>query len=192
MPTKHLDELTMLDLETAAPREKGVLEQAKRASGGIPNMYAYMGNSPGLLETYLAGYASFREESGFTPVEQEVVFLTISRLNACEYCMAAHSAIASGPSHVEHDVIEAIRNADPVPDDKLQALAEFVTAMFQTRGRPADADVEQFLTAGYSERQMLEVVLALAVKTLSNYVNHLADTPVDRMFSRWEWQADEA
>ncbi|GAC1434841.1 MAG: carboxymuconolactone decarboxylase family protein [Solirubrobacteraceae bacterium] len=192
MPTQHLTQLKMLDFETAPPREKGVLEEAKRASGGIPNMYAYMGNSPGLLETYLAGYNKFREESGFSPVEQEVVFLTISRLNACEYCMAAHSAIASGPSHVEQDVIEAIRNGIPVEDEKLQTLAEFVTSMFETRGRPGEGDVERFLAAGFSERQMLEIVLALAVKTLSNYVNHLADTPLDRMFSRWEWRAEAA
>lgn len=192
MPTKHLSELTMLDPETASVQEKEVLEHAQRATGGIPNMYAYMANSPGLLETYLDGYGRFREASGFTPAEQEVVFLTISRLNACEYCMAAHSTLASGPSHVERDVIEAIRNGSPVPDDKLQTLVEFVTSMFETRGRPEDADVESFLAAGFSERQMLEIVLALAVKTLSNYVNHLADTPVDRMFSRWEWRADAA
>ena len=192
MPTKHLSELTMLNPETASPQEKEVLEHAQRATGGIPNMYAYMANSPGLLETYLDGYSRFREASGFTPVEQEVVFLTISRLNACEYCMAAHSTLASGPSHVERDVIEAIRNGTTVPDDKLQTLVEFVISMFETRGRPEEAHVERFLAAGFSERQMLEIVLALAVKTLSNYVNHLADTPVDRMFSRWEWQADAA
>jgi uncharacterized peroxidase-related enzyme len=193
MTTKHLTELEMLDLESAPPGAKEVLERGRQAAGGrIPNMYAYMANSPGLLDTYLDGYRRFREESGFTPAEQEVVFLTISRLNRCEYCVAAHSALASGPSHVEPDVVEALRAGTPVPDDRLQALVEFVSVMFETRGRPDDADVERFLAAGFSERQMLEVVLALAVKTLSNYVNHLADTPVDRAFARWEWHADAA
>ncbi|MFQ5467989.1 MAG: carboxymuconolactone decarboxylase family protein, partial [Kiloniellaceae bacterium] len=75
-------------LDDADPEARGVLEKAKAQVGFIPNMYAGMANSPGLLETYLDGYGRFRNNSGFTPVEQEVVFLTISRANGCDYCVA--------------------------------------------------------------------------------------------------------
>src|SRR5260370_6599777 len=90
-------------LGTADSRSKAVLEKAKAQVGFIPNMYAGMANSPGLLESYLDGYAAFRTHSGFTPAEQAVVFLTISRENGCDYCMAAHSMIADKASKVPSD-----------------------------------------------------------------------------------------
>lgn len=162
---------------------KEMLMTAKAQMGFVPNMYANMVHSPGLLEAYLLGYNRFRAESGFSPVEQEVVLLTISRFNACTYCMAAHSMIADKMSKVPANVLEAVRNGTPIADRKLTALATFTKAMFTTRGQPSAADMKAFIDAGYSEPQALEIVLALAVKTLSNYANHLFHTEVDTMFA---------
>ena len=85
--------------DNAEPREGGSRNHSK-ALGFIPNMYADMANSPSALETYGVGYNFFRSDSGFTPVEQEVVFLTISHENGCEYCMAAHSMVGEKMSGV--------------------------------------------------------------------------------------------
>ena len=123
-------------LETKDPRAKAVLETAKAQVGFIPNMYAGMANSPGLLQTYLDGYASFRKYSGFTSAEQEVVFLTISRENGCGYCMAAHRMIADKVSKVPPDVLTAIRAGASIPDSKFAVLGAFTSHMFATRGRP--------------------------------------------------------
>ena len=174
-------------LNTVGPRGKEVLENALSQVGFIPNMYAYMVNSPGLLDTYLHGYHLFRTASGFTPPEQEVVFLSISYENECAYCMAAHSAIADTKSKVPVEVTEAIRNGREIPDPKLKALSEFTRTMVATRGQPSDLDVEVFLAAGYIEKHILEIILAIAVKTLSNYSNHLFHTPVDPMFAARRW-----
>ncbi len=86
--------LPKVDLNSADERAKPTIEAVIEKNGRLPNMYAYMINSPGVLETYLYGYERFRKESGFNPPEQEVIFLTISYENECEYCMAAHSMIA--------------------------------------------------------------------------------------------------
>lgn len=179
--------LPALNPDTASPRGAEVLQKAKTQVGFIPNMYANMVHSPGLLETYLDGYAAFRAESGFTPAEQEVIFLVISRENGCEYCVAAHSFLADMKSGLAADVTNAIRDGSPITDTKLAALAEFTRTLFHTRGLPTKAAVDAFLTAGYSERQILEIVLALAVKTLSNYANHLFHTPLDGAFSGRAW-----
>ena len=152
-------------------------------------MYANMINSPGLLETYLHGYDVFRKESGFTPVEQEVVFLTLSYENACDYCMAAHSVIADKMSKVPEDVTNAIRAGEDIADVKLQALSAYTKELFTTRGRPSTEATEEFLAAGYSQRQVLEIILALAVKTLSNYSNHVFGTEVDKMFESRKWES---
>lgn len=174
-------------LENADERRKPIIEDVVRKSGRLPNMYANMINSPGLLETYLHGYELFRKESGFTPVEQEVIFLTISYENGCEYCMAAHSVIADHMSKVPKEVTDAIREGRQIGDEKLSALSTFTSTMFISRGRPTAEDVQPFLKAGYSERQILEIILALAVKTLSNYSNHLFHTEVDPMFASRVW-----
>ncbi len=187
--SNHQIKLDAVDIKTADERMKPILENIIKKNGGVPNMYANMINSPGLLETYLHGYDVFRRESGFSPVEQEVVFLTLSYQNACDYCMAAHSVIADKMSKVPEDVTNAIREGQSIDDAKLQALSAFSKEMFITRGRPSADATEQFLAAGYSERQVLEIILALAVKTLSNYSNHVFGTALDPMFKSREWSS---
>jgi uncharacterized peroxidase-related enzyme len=177
--------LPALTLETAFPEAHHVLTKAKAQVGFIPNMYANMANSPGVLDTYLDGYTRFRNDSGFTSVEQEVVFLVISRANDCRYCTAAHSMIADKMSKVPADVLSALRDGRPIADQKLEALARFTRVIFDTRGRPTQQDLDSFRSAGYGDRHALEIVLALAVKTLSNYANHLFHTEVDDMFSAY-------
>ncbi len=179
--------LSLVTLENADPRAKAVLEKAKASVGFIPNMYAGMANSPGLLQTYLDGYAAFRAHSGFTPAEQEVVFLTISRENGCDYCMAAHSMIAEKVSKVPTDVLGALRSGASIADPRLAALSTFTSHMFTTRGRPTATNLKAFLSAGYKEAQVLEIVLALAVKTLSNYANHVNNPKVDDAFATYAW-----
>lgn len=189
MSAEYQLNLTAKTLETAEPDQKTVLDKAKANLGFIPNMYAGMVNSPGLLDTYLVGYKYFREHSGFNPAEQEVVFLTISHENGCHYCMAAHSTIADKMSNVPAEITDAIRSGQPIPDPKLAALSEFTRTMVIERGKPATRDVDRFLSAGYSERHILELILAIAVKTLSNYSNHLFHTEVDEMFADRSWKA---
>lgn len=172
-------------LENGTDEAKALLAGAKAKLGMLPNMYGYMAKLPGVLAGYLASYDAFRSTAGFTPAEQEVVFLTISRVNGCTYCMAAHSMIADKRSGVAPDVLAALRAGTPLPDARLQSLSVFVRSMVEARGNPGKAAVDAFLAAGYGEQQALGVVLAIACKTLSNYVNHLAGTPVDKAFAAY-------
>jgi len=192
MKTEYRLSLPPQSPETAEPKARAVLEKAMRQVGFLPNMYRYMANSPGLLETYLDGCDRFRRASGaaFTPIEQEVVFLTLSRANGCHYCMAAHSMLAD-KSGMAPGVLEAIRAGDEIPDPKLDALGTFTHILWERRGLPSRAEVRRFLDAGYSERHILEILLALAVKTLSNYANHLFHTPVDGLFAEYNWEEQE-
>jgi uncharacterized peroxidase-related enzyme len=175
-------------LDNADAKAKPLLEKANAKLGFVPKMYEGMAKAPGVLDTYLHGYELFRQDSGFTPPEQEVVFLTISRLNGCKYCMSAHSMLAEKMSQVPADVIEAIRNDQPIPDTRLAALNTFTKVMFETRGMPTQRDVDAFLEAGFEEQQVLQVVLALAVKTLSNYSNHINHPELDEVFAGHVWK----
>lgn len=180
--------LELLSEETAIGAAREMLTHTKREFGFIPNMYAAMANQPALLAAYRQSYAAFRAEAGFTPAEQEVLFVTISRENGCRYCVAAHSLVADAMSNVPPAVTNAIRDRAPIPDAKLAALSQFAVRMIETRGQPSDADARAFLAAGYAERHIMGVILAISVKTLSNFTNHLFDTPLDAAFASRTWE----
>lgn len=175
--------LEPIELQNANSSQTEILERAQKGMGMIPNMYKNMVNLPGLQNTYDVGYNHFRSESGFTPAEQEVVFLTLSVSNSCGYCTKAHSFLALNMSKTPEDVVDAILNKKEVPNQKLKALHEFTKIMNESRGNPSPEQAKAFLGAGYSENQILAIILAQAVKTISNYSNHVFHTEVDAAFS---------
>ena len=175
--------------QTAGDGARPMLEAAEARLGFVPNMYKGMAIAPGVLDTYMHGYELFRQNSGFTPPEQEVIFLTISRCNGCEYCVWAHSMLAENVSTVPGPTLEAIREGQSIPDSRLAALSRFTQVMFETRGRPGDADVQAFMDAGFAEEHIMQIILALAVKTLSNYSNHVTRPALDEAFSAHAWKA---
>jgi len=175
--------LNPVELENANDAQKEILEKAQKGMGMIPNMYKNMVNLPGLQDTYDTGYKHFRTDSGFSPAEQEVVFLTLSVSNSCGYCSKAHSFLALNMSKTPKDVVEAILENKEVPNPKLKALHEFTKIMNESRGNPSPEQAKAFLNAGYSEKQILAIILAQAVKTISNYSNHIFHTEIDAAFS---------
>lgn len=181
--------LPLLAPADAGPEARAAMARGKQSARILPNMYRAMAHAPGLLDTYLTGYERFRSESGFTSQEQEVVFLTISAENTCEYCVAAHSFIADTFSHVPVDITDALRAGRPLGDPRLEALRLFTEHLLLERGRPSRRAAADFLAHGYTEQHILYLVLALGVKTMSNYTNHLFDTPVDPIFKAREWTA---
>jgi len=162
---------------------KEMLDGAREKLGFVPNMYRGMAINPGLLSTYLHGYAHFREQANFTPPEQEVVFLTISLANGCDYCTAAHSMLAIKVSKLGEAHTQALRDGKPLDDARLEALRRFTHHMWETRGLPSKAEAEAFKAAGYSDLHILEIILAMAVKTISNYANHVNHSEVDDAFA---------
>jgi uncharacterized peroxidase-related enzyme len=178
-----IQQLTSVTLGDASAAQRPLLDGALQKLGFVPDMYANMANAPGLLSTYLHGYGKFRTESGFSPVEQEVVFLSISLVNDCKYCMAAHSMVAAKMSGVPAPVLQAIRQGTPIDDERLSVLFQLTQDLVQSSGRPCPQRVQAFQAAGYTEQQLLYLVLAIATKTLSNYCNHLFGTPLDEAFA---------
>lgn len=175
--------LKPVELENANEEQKQILERAKKANGMIPNMYKNMVNLPGLQDTYDLGYKHFRQQSGFTPAEQEVVFLTLSLDNGCGYCTAAHSFIADNMSKTPEEVTNAIREGKEIPDAKMKALSEFTKIMNESRGNPTPDQAQSFLDAGFEEIHILGIILAQSVKTISNYSNHIFHTEIDDAFA---------
>lgn len=170
-----------------APDEAGAsIEQATAAFGFLPNLIGIMASSPALAEAYLALSDIFQTKTGLDGTEQHVVLLTVSRYHECHYCMAAHSTTADMMG-VDSGVVEAIRNDRPISDPKLEALRVLTRETVERRGWPSEDTQQRFFDAGFSTSQLLDVLVGIAQKTLSNFTNHIAGTPVDAPMKANEW-----
>lgn len=168
------------DKSTAPAEARSLLEKAESAYGFVPNLLGVMAESPALLEAYMTVGQIF-EKTDFSPTEQQVVLLAVSADNDCGYCKAAHTAIAK-MQDVPEDVAKAAAAGRAIDDPKLEALRRFTTKVVASRGNPSADDVSAFLDAGYERRHVLDVLTGVGMKTLSNYTNHIAETPVDSQF----------
>ncbi len=178
-------------LESAPEPSRALLADAKKAFGRIPNLIGVFAESPALLEAYLKLGQILEQSTAFDATERQVVLLATSFENGCEYCMAAHSAIA-GLQDVPPDIVQSLRNGTPIADRKLEALRAFTLAVVEKRGWVTEEDVLAFFAVGYTKRHLLEVILGVGFKTLSNFTNHIAKTPVDKQFQKLAWSRPEA
>ncbi len=176
-------------IDSAPDRAKPTLEKAQKAMGFIPNLYGTFAESPATLEAY-ATIGSLFDRSSFNATERQIVLLATSFENGCEYCMAAHTTIA-GMQKLPADVVEALRSGNAIPDARLEALRSFTLQVVRERGWVKDADVQAFLDAGFTQAQVLEVILGVGMKTISNYTNHVASIPLDGAFQPNAWTAPE-
>ena len=176
--------------QTAPEASRPILEGAKAKYGFLPNLLGGLASSPAALEAYVT-LSDIFDKSSLTPAERQVVILATSAENGCEYCVAAHSTVAA-MLKVPDDVIEALRDGRPIDDERLEALRKFTETVVRKRGWADEDDVQAFLAAGFDRAQVLEIVLGVAFKTLSNYANHLIATPVDDAFAAKAWKAREA
>lgn len=173
-------------LANAPQASKTILEGTQKSLGFIPNLFATMAHNPELLKTYTQVSESYAK-AGLSPLEQQVVALSVSRENSCHYCMAAHTAL-SKMANLNERIISQLRAGETLEDVKLEALSRFTKRLVASRGWADPSDVEQFLKAGYSESQVLAVILGITLKTISNYTNHLAQTPLDDAFQAFGWK----
>lgn len=174
--------------ETAPPGGAEALTACKQKYGMVPNMMAAMAESPEILSAYLT-MSGLWAKTTFSPLERDVVLLAINHENACRYCMASQSAV-SARGGMAPEILSALRSGSLLPDEKLQALRAFTVAVVRERGWVDAAAIETFLAAGYTKRNVFEVILAASFKTLSNYTDHVTHTPVDKVFEEFAWRRD--
>ncbi len=176
-----------LNIPISSEISNKILDDTKAKMGFAPNMYLKMGQNPALLDSYAYAYNSFRKNAGFTPVEQEVILLSVAFENACTYCMAAHSFVADKMTNVPTEVTDAIRNNTPISDPKLSALSILTKQLTGNRGMVSPEQITPFLSVGYSENHVLGIIAGIAVKTMSNYANHNTKPEVDEVFASRKW-----
>ncbi len=179
----NMTEFTLYTAENAPEEAKPLMADSVAAFGMLPNLHAVMAEAPTLLKGYQVLHDLFQKTS-FNAEELTVVWQSINVEHNCHYCVPAHSAIAAS-MNVDQAIVDALVNKTPLSNPKLEVLRETTLAMTRERGVISNEQIEAFFAAGYAKQQLLEIIVGLSQKVMSNYTNHLADTPVDAPFKKF-------
>jgi len=172
-------DFTFYTHEASTGHTRELLDDISKRYGFIPNLFAYMAEAPTTIEAYLS-LNDLVSKTSLSPAQQQVALLAASVENDCEFCTVAHRAMGK-MSGANASTLDALNSGSgsgsdsAITDAKDYALAMFTKAIVKQRGRPTEVEIRAFLDAGYSKQQILEVILIVSIKTLSNYVNHLTN-----------------
>jgi uncharacterized peroxidase-related enzyme len=170
-----------VDLETAPEKSRPLLENVQKSYKFIPNLFGVFANTPVLLEGYMALQKAF-DKGSLSAVERQIILLSASVENRCGYCIAAHSTVLKAILHAPAEIVSAVRANEPVSDPKLQALVALTKEIVTERGHVSEQVMDNFRATGYQKDQVLEVLIGVALKTMSNYLDHISHTELDSAF----------
>ncbi|MEK9968121.1 MAG: carboxymuconolactone decarboxylase family protein [Ferrovibrio sp.] len=172
--------------EGIPPESQPRLARIEAGQGRVLNLYKVMAIAPALLEGYVE-LARLFSTSSLTLQQQQVVLFATNRFHGCAYCVAGHSAAALRYG-VPDELVTQMRDGAEIDDPKLEALRRFTLAVLQARGAVTTETMDEFVLAGHTPRQALEVIVGIAAKVLSNYANHFASTPLDPELETHAWK----
>ena len=182
--------MTRLTVHTAASApegSRGFIDTVITNNGFLPNLIGVLSGAPVALETYLP-VSGINARASLTLQEREVVQITAAAIHGCGFCVAGHTAIATKKAQLDAAVVKAIRATGTIPDARLDAVAQFTKAVIATRGNVADADLDAFLAAGFTQQAALEVVLGVSLATLCNFANNLGQSELNPELAPFAWE----
>jgi uncharacterized peroxidase-related enzyme len=158
------------------PERQALLSAVHQAFGATPAMFKTVAQSPAALKMMWGAFGALG--GGVIPPKLgEQIAVAVADRNACEYCLAAHTALGrkAGASAAEMAAAQAGESADP----KTNAALRFALKLVDSRGQVADADVQALRTAGFDDEHIVEILAHVALNLFTNYVNVAFAVPVD-------------
>jgi uncharacterized peroxidase-related enzyme len=171
-----MSRVPLIDTNTTTANRKALLTDVHGAFGATPNMFKAVANSPAALAAMWGFFGALG--GGVIPAKLgELIAVAVANRNACEYCLAAHTALGrkAGSSSVEMSAAQ-VGHAD---DPKTQAALTFALRVVEGRGKVAAGEVDDLRNAGYSDEEVVEILAHVALNLFTNYVNVAFDVPVD-------------
>ena len=157
------------------PTNQAIFDSLQKGLGMVPNLYATFAHSQTALATYMAFQNAKSSVSGKA---REVVNLVVSQVNECEYCLAAHTMLGKMNGFTEAQIME-IRHGHASFDPKFDALARLTKGITQSRGHTDPALVDAFFAAGWTMENLVDAIVVIGDKTVSNYLHSTTKIPVD-------------
>lgn len=154
---------------------QAIFDNLNKGLGFVPNLYAYFAKN----ETALGDYLTLQNRKNTLKTkEREVINLITSQINGCRYCQSAHTALGKMNGFTDDQIIE-LRKGSASFDTKLDALVKFTASIVENKGRATQESKEAFFDAGYTEANLIDVVMVVGDKIISNYIHNLADFKID-------------
>lgn len=175
MTTTEKRTFTVPTKASVSENNQALFNNLQKGLGFVPNLYAYFAKN----ETALADYLALQNrKSTLRAKEREVINLVTSQINGCRYCQSAHTVIGKMNGFTDDQILE-IRKGTASFDNKLDALAKFTASVVENRGRATEKAKELFFEAGYTEANMIDVIIVIGDKIISNYLHNLTQFEID-------------
>jgi uncharacterized peroxidase-related enzyme len=168
---------TPASIQASPAASQPLLQAVKKQLGVVPNMFRLVSTSPAALEGYLGLNAALAKGALEAPTRERIA-LAVAEVNGCDYCLSAHTYLGKNLAKLSDTEIANNRDGGST-DAKADAAVRFAVKLVNTRGHVSDADIKAVKDAGYSDAQLIEIVLHVALNTLTNYVNEVAKTDID-------------
>jgi uncharacterized peroxidase-related enzyme len=182
-----MSRLPLHTIETAPESTRPQLTAAVKSSGYLSNLLATLAHAPAALEAYLT-LSALNAKSSLTLAEREVVQIVAARIHDCTFCVAGHTALALNKAKLSPDLVTAAREAQPLAEPRLEALARFTEAVIATRGKASDEDLAAFEAAGFQAAQAVDVILGVSLASLCNFTNNFAQPPLNRELENYRFE----
>ena len=167
---------TVPSRDQVSPEAQAIFDQYQQAMGKMPNLYAAIGYSANALTTYTQ-YVRGQAKNSFHARDREGIYLIVSQINGCEYCLASHTASAIKVGWKEEDTL--VLRAGTHPDKKWQVIYAIVRSAIENRGEVADALLKEFAGLGYGDAAIIDLFVLVNVMSFTNYVFRLVKIPID-------------
>ena len=171
-----MSRLNMINSEQAQGKQKELLDGVQKKLGMTPNLVRVFANSPAVLQGYL-GFTGALGEGALGAKLSEEIALTVAESNACEYCLAAHSAVGKMLGLNRDEILDARQGNSS--DSRVDAALQFAQRVVESRGWVSDEDLQKVRAAGYDDGEISEIVAHVVLNIFRNYFNHIAETPID-------------
>jgi uncharacterized peroxidase-related enzyme len=168
--------MPLIQLEDANPAQEALLTQVKKGIGVVPNMTKAMVNSPAALKGYLA-LSGAVAGGALGANTRERLALALAQTNECDYCLSAHTLMAPAAG-LDAEAIRDARKAQ-ASDAKTDAILKFAVTAVETRGEFTTEQINDLRSAGVTDGEIAEIVAVIALNTMTNFFNKIADTEIE-------------
>lgn len=168
---------TPTTIDAAPQAARPLLQAVEKQLGVVPNMFRAIANSPAALEGYL-GLNGALAKGSLEAATRERIALAVAEVNGCNYCASAHTYLGKNLAKLSEDEIAANRDGAST-DVKANSAVGFAVRLVRSRGHVSEADLKAVRDAGYTDAQVIEIVLHVALNTLTNYINETVKTEID-------------
>ena len=171
-----MNRIPLIDRAHTSPDRKALLDQIHGAFGATPNMFRAVANSPAALQSMWAAYGALGSGTLSAKLGEQIAVAVANR-NACEYCLAAHTALGRKAGATADEMAAA--QVGSASDAATQAALNFALKVVEQRAQITADDVQALRTAGFSDEAVMEILAHVALNLFTNYVNVAFDVPLD-------------